>query len=109
MITLLQKYLPELIDYAGLNKSLTKKIDRFKIRYENLKVKLAKHGDSKAEIHSVYEWIVSAEMGDEKSIAFLRFINDTCKNVRGKIDSVLGGKLKAIIVNILVSFDTDIQ
>ncbi len=109
MMDLVQKYLPDLLECIPQKGSLVKRLEAFKVRYENLKIKLAKEGDSKMDVHSIFEWIVSAEAGDRKSAAFLAFLNHTCKNVQLRIDNRLHSKLKSIITNILVSFDTDVD
>lgn len=109
MIDLLDKYLPAPIECIGRTKSFVTRVNKFRQRYENLKIKLTEQGDSKAEIHSIYEWIVTAEAGDRKSAAFLRFINSTFKNAQSKIDASLQSKLKDIITKIVTSFDTDVN
>jgi hypothetical protein len=109
MIDLLKTYLPGIITSINSDRKVLAKIGRFQKRYEALKLKLTRDGDSLFKPHSIYEWIVTAKSGDKRSIAFLEFINGAFCFCLEEVDPVLQSRVKLIGVNILTAFDTDVS
>jgi hypothetical protein len=109
MIDLLKTYLPGFISAINNDGKVLTKINRFKERYEALKMKLATNGDSLVKPHSIYEWIVTAKSGDKKSMAFLEFINGAFTFCLEKVDPMLRSKLRLIGLNMLTAFDTNVS
>jgi hypothetical protein len=109
MFEILQKYLPEIVNFIGKDNKLQTKLDDFKVRYLNLIEKLRVEGDSNIKRpHSIIEWLVSAESGHEQPKAFLEYLDNACKFCRAEIDPRLHNKLKSIAWSLVTAFDTDL-
>lgn len=109
MLELIKKYLPTFFIFIANEQKIEKRLAKFELRYESLRSSLVRHGDSVMKPHSIYEWIVDAELGNQHCIEFLRYLDEQLAFCIREIDENLKPKLRSIAFNVIGSFDTDVD
>ena len=105
--SLLTKYLPFSSKFIGK----TKRLKNFNIKCQQRFQNIQKHLKANDNIlfQSLVEWLLSAEISERQSLAFLKFIDLQAEELINSLNPKLHDKIKDILLKIITDFDQTLQ